>query len=141
MGFVAAAAGYFIYQGVKTRNAAMRGLARANALQRIEDGKQLLLSINDKAREITRGVRRVGGLARATVASGNLVMEGSPLMVLENIYQQGIRDQSALHRAGKFKLDKLKSETYMDFLRLEAEQKAGIYEGMAQGAGIAMGAM
>lgn len=133
MGALAVARGFFIYQGVKVRNEAMRGLARANALQRIEDGKQLLLSINDKAREITRGVKRIGGLARATVASGNLVMEGSPLMVMENIYQQGIRDQTALHRSGKFKLDKLKRETYMDFLRLEAEQKGAIYEGIGQG--------
>jgi hypothetical protein len=94
-----------------------------NAATRLDDMRQLTKSLRDNTRQLTRGSRKAAGRLRTAVAASNLVMEGSPLMAMEELHQQGIADIEAIQEQARYKHKAMSKTMEMDYLSTISELK------------------
>jgi len=115
--------------GIIEESRSMMQINRMNVESRMADVEQLTKSMNDNVKTLIRGSRRMSGRMRLAVASSNLVLEGSPLMAMEELHQRGAEDVKAVQERTKFQVAGIKKQIEMDYMRtisaLRGQELAG----------------
>lgn len=106
----------------------MVDITASNAATRLDDMRQLTKSMNDNAKQLTRGSRKAAGRMRLAVAASNITMEGSPLMAMEELHQQGVEDLRALHERARYQHEALGKQMEMDYMKTISDLKGETYK-------------
>lgn len=102
-----------------------------NAMMRMGDVEQVHKAMTDNIRVLTRGSKRAKGKLKAVVAGSNLVLQGSPLMALEEAQQQEWRDTKAVHEQAKFRVKAIGTKIDLGYLQSIAGLKQAQYRAEA----------
>lgn len=103
--------------GILEASKSMTQINQMNVESRMADVKQLTKSLSDNVKTLVRGSRRASGRMKLAVASSNLVLEGSPLMAMEELYQRGAEDVKATQERAKFQFAGIKKRIEMDYMK------------------------
>jgi len=109
--------------GVVSASESMTQINQSNVESRMADVKQLTKSMSDNVKTLIRGSRRASGKLKLAVAASNLVMEGSPLMAAEELYQRGSEDVKAVQEKARFQFAGIQKRIEMDYMKTISELK------------------